>query len=346
MAVTGTGQRTVSAGPDTRRQPGDSAPLELSIVIPVYDEEEGVGPLYDSLSKTLKDLGRSYEIIVVDDGSRDATYARLTAIANADAAVKLIKLRRNFGQTAAMAAGFDHAAGEIIVPMDGDLQNDPADIPLLLEKMAEGYDVVSGWRKHRADNALLRRLPSKMANWLIGRVTGVRLHDYGCTLKAYRAATVRETQLYGEMHRFLPALAEQTGASIAEIPVRHHARRFGRSKYGLRRTLKVLLDLLTVKFLSTYATKPSYVFGGSGVLLCFVGVVAAVYTAYEKWVRGVYAYRNPALLVAVFLFSIGVNLILMGLLAELIVRTHHESRQRPAYVVRELKNFEEDTPLP
>jgi len=240
-----------------------------------------------------------------------------------------------------MAAGFDHAAGDIVIPIDGDLQNDPADIPRLLDKLDEGYDVVSGWRQDRQDSAV-RRLPSRIANWLIGRVTGVRLHDYGCTLKAYRADVIAETQLYGEMHRFLPALAAQAGARIAEIPVRHHPRVSGRSKYGLRRTFKVLLDLLTVKFLSI-STKPSYVFGGSGAILCFIGSLFVLWTAYERLVNGIYVYRQPSLLVGVFLFMIGFNLIFLGLLAELIVRTYHESQSKPTYLIREVRNFDEAT---
>jgi hypothetical protein len=226
--------------------------------------------------------------------------------------------------------------------MDGDLQNDPADIALLLEKIDEGYDVVSGWRRERQDN-VVRRLPSRVANWLIGRVTGVRLHDYGCTLKAYRSEIVEATQLYGEMHRFLPALAHQAGARITEIPVSHHPRVSGRSKYGLGRTLKVLLDLLTVKFLSV-STKPSYVFGGSGLVLCSLGSVFVAWTAYQRLFNGVFVYRQPSLLVGVFLFTVGFNLILLGLLAELIVRTYHESQSKPVYLVRELRNFEEQAP--
>jgi glycosyltransferase involved in cell wall biosynthesis len=313
--------------------------LDLSIVVPVHDEEDNVTPLYEELTQALTALGRSYEIIVVDDGSRDDTYQRLAGLADADDKFKLIKLRRNFGQTAAMAAGFDHAAGDIVIPMDGDLQNDPADIPRLLDKLDEGYDVVSGWRKDRRDG-VVRRLPSKIANWLIGLVTGVRLHDYGCTLKAYRADVIAETRLYGEMHRFLPALAYQAGAHITEIPVLHHARTSGRSKYGLRRTFKVLLDLMTVKFLSV-GTKPSYVFGGSGAVLCFLGSLFILWTAYERLVNGIYVYRQPSLLVGVFLFTIGFNLFFLGLLAELVVRTYHESQSKPTYLIRELRNFEE-----
>lgn len=315
----------------------------FSVVIPVHDEEDNIGPLYEALRRSLDALGRSYEVVVVDDGSHDETYARLTRLAAEDPRLRLVQLRRNYGQTAAMAAGFDHARGAVIVPMDGDLQNDPADIGALLEKIDEGYDVVSGWRRDRQDS-FARRLPSRMANWLIGRVTGVRLHDYGCTLKAYRTEVVRETRLYGEMHRFLPALAHQAGARIAEIPVDHHPRASGKSSYGLGRTFKVLLDLLTVKFLSVWSTKPSYVFGGCGAVLCVLGTAFVTWTAYEKIVNGVYVYRQPSLVVGVFLFTIGFNLILLGLLAELIVRTHHDSEAKPVYLVRERRNFDEDAP--
>jgi glycosyltransferase involved in cell wall biosynthesis len=319
-----------------------TARLELSVVVPVHDEQDNVERLYEALMPRLEELGRSFEVVVVDDGSRDETYPRLVRLAAADERLKLVELRRNYGQTAAMAAGFDHARGQVIVPMDGDLQNDPADIARLLEKIDEGYDVVSGWRRERQDN-VVRRLPSRVANWLIGRVTGVRLHDYGCTLKAYRSEIVEATQLYGEMHRFLPALAHQAGARITEIPVSHHPRVSGRSKYGLGRTLKVLLDLLTVKFLSV-STKPSYVFGGSGLVLCSLGSVFVAWTAYQRLFNGVFVYRQPSLLVGVFLFTVGFNLILLGLLAELIVRTYHESQSKPVYLVRELRNFEEQAP--
>jgi glycosyltransferase involved in cell wall biosynthesis len=313
---------------------------DVSVVIPLYDEEDNVEPMYERLIASLTDLGQAYEVIVVDDGSRDRTYARLMQLASSDPHLKVVRLRRNYGQTAAMSAGFDHARGKVIVPMDGDLQNDPADIALLLTKIDEGYDVVSGWRRDRQDG-FARRLPSRIANWLIGRVTGVRLHDYGCTLKAYRADVVAETRLYGEMHRFLPALAYMAGARITEVPVSHHARTSGRSKYGIGRTFKVLLDLLTVKFLSVWSTKPSYVFGGSGSVLCIIGTGFVAWTAYEKIFNGIYVYRQPALLVGVFLFTIGLNMIMLGLLAELIVRTYHESQAKPVYLVRERVNFEE-----
>jgi glycosyltransferase involved in cell wall biosynthesis len=312
----------------------------VSVVIPVRNEEDNVEPLYAALVTELERLGTSYEVIFVDDGSQDETYPRLSKLGAVDESLKLIRLRRNFGQTAAMSAGFDRARGSVIVTMDGDLQNDPRDIPRLLEKMSEGYDVVSGWRLERKDG-FVRRLPSRIANWLIGRVTGVKLHDYGCTLKAYRAQIVQETRLYGEMHRFLPALAVQMGAQIAEIPVDHHPRVAGKSNYGLSRTAKVLLDLMTVKFLSVWLTKPSYVFGGSGSLLCIAGSGFVLWTAYEKLVNGIYVYRQPALIVGVFLFTIGVNLILMGLLAELITRTYHESQGKPIYHVREQMNVVE-----
>jgi glycosyltransferase involved in cell wall biosynthesis len=341
MAVHSSWSPEESLGDVVRVAAGDAP--ELSVVIPVHDEEENVGPLYEALHRALEELGRTYEVIVVDDGSRDETYARLARLAAEDPHLKLVKLRRNYGQTAAMAAGFDHARGEIIVPMDGDLQNDPADVAKLVEKIDEGYDVVSGWRRDRQDG-FTRRLPSRIANWLIGRVTGVRLHDYGCTLKAYRAEIVRETRLYGEMHRFLPALAYQAGARITELPVQHHPRASGSSSYGLGRTFKVLLDLLTVKFLSVWSTKPSYLFGGSGAVLCLLGTAFVVWTAYQRIFNDIFVYRQPSLLVGVFLFTIGFNLILLGLLAELIVRTHHESQAKPVYLVRERRNFDETTP--
>ena len=325
--------------------PGAETPStpEVSIVIPVHDEEDNVDALYERVMSSLEELGRTFEVIVVDDGSRDETYPRLARLAAGDARLKLIRLRRNYGQTAAMSAGFDHARGDVIVPMDGDLQNDPRDIGALLAKIDEGYDVVSGWRRERQDN-FLRRIPSRMANWLIGRVTGVRLHDYGCTLKAYRSEVVHETRLYGEMHRFLPALAYQAGARITEIPVTHHPRVTGKSKYGLGRTFKVLLDLLTVKFLSVWSTKPSYLFGGSGFALCAAGSLFVMWTAYQRVFNGIYVYRQPSLLVGVFLFTLGLNMILLGLLAELIVRTYHESQSKPVYLVRERRNVEEDQP--
>src|SRR5215467_6320337 len=258
------------------------AKLDLSVVIPLFNEEESVQPLYERLNTALTGLHKTFEIIFINDGSSDRSFDTLCRLAEQDSHFKVINLRRNFGQTAAMAAGFDYAQGEIIIPMDGDLQNDPADIGLLLAKLDEGFDVVSGWRKDRQDKEVLRKLTSRMANWLIGVITGVKLHDSGCSLKAYRAEIVRGTRLYGEMHRFIPALANLMGARICEVPLRHHPRRFGKSKYGIRRTVKVVLDLLTVKFLSDYSTKPIYLFGGIGLALCTLGTLAAAETIWEK----------------------------------------------------------------
>ncbi len=316
----------------------DDGAIALSIVVPVYNEEENVDELYAELTTAAAALGRAYEVVVVDDGSTDETYAKLKQLAAGDPRLKVVHFGRNFGQTAAMAAGFDYAEGTVVVPLDGDLQNDPADIALLLNKLDEGYDVVSGWRKDRKDN-VMRRIPSRLANWLIGLVTGVHLHDYGCTLKAYRATAIQGMRLYGDMHRFLPALAYQEGARVTEIPVRHRPRRYGQSKYGLGRTLRVVLDLITVKFLSSYGTKPSYIFGGSGLLLCLGGIAAGGIALYQKFVDGVYVYRNPVILIAVFLFLLGFLCILMGLLAELIIRTYHESQAKPIYRVREVQNI-------
>jgi glycosyltransferase involved in cell wall biosynthesis len=313
--------------------------LDLSVIVPVLDEVDSVEELHASLTEVLGSSGLEYEVIVVDDGSTDGTDRVLADLAAADPRLKVIELRRNFGQTAAMSAGFDHARGAVIVPMDGDLQNDPADIPRLLTKLDEGYDLVSGWRRNRHDT-FIRRFPSRVANWLIGAVTGVKLHDYGCTLKAYRAEIAKEIRLYGEMHRFLPALASMMGARIVEIPVTHHARRHGKSKYGVRRTFKVLLDLLTVRFLSSHGTKPLYVFGGCGIVLCIAGVLAGVAVVYEKLARDVYVHRNPLILLAVFLFLVGITFVLMGLLAELIVRTYHESQAKPIYWIRTTLNME------
>jgi glycosyltransferase involved in cell wall biosynthesis len=324
-----TGPRPTTAGETT---------VDISVVVPVLDEVDSIERLCAELTTTLEELGVAYEIIVVDDGSTDGTAAALFRLAEADPRLRVVELRRNFGQTAAIAAGFDFASGAVVIPMDGDLQNDPADIPRLLDKLDEGYDLVSGWRKERKEG-VVRTVPSHVANWLIGVVTGVRLHDYGCTMKAYRAEIVKDMRLYGEMHRFMPAFAYLLGARIAEIPIRHHARQFGRSKYGLTRTFKVVLDLITVRFLSSSGTKPSYLFGGIGSILCLLGTIAGAFTLYDKWADGVYVHRNPLILLAVFLFLLGVNFILMGLLAELIIRTYHESQQKPIYWVRSLRNL-------
>jgi glycosyltransferase involved in cell wall biosynthesis len=313
--------------------------LDLSIIVPLFNEEGNLLPLYNQLIAVLSRLGNTFEIIFINDGSTDGSSAVLCRLAEADPKVKVINLRRNFGQTAAMSAGFDHARGEIVVPMDADLQNDPADIPLLLEKLAEGYDVASGWRKDRKDKEVLRIFTSRLANWFIGRFTGVKLHDSGCSLKAYRAEVLRGTRLYGEMHRFVPALANLMGARICEVPVTHHARAFGKSKYGFKRILKVMLDLITVKFLADFSTKPLYMFGGIGFALFSLATLAAAETIWERCRYGTYVHNNPVILIAVFLGTLGVNFIVMGLLAELIVRTYHESQGKPTYHIRDLKNF-------
>ncbi len=308
----------------------------MSIVIPLFDEEQTIPRLcaaLDDVVGKLEAAGRSTEVLIVDDGSRDEGFARLKQAAATRPWMRLVRFRRNFGQTAAMAAGFERARGAYVVPMDADLQNDPDDIPMLLARLEEGFDIVSGWRKNRQDKAVTRKLPSKIANWLIGRVTGVRLHDYGCTLKAYRREVLEPVRLYGEMHRFIPVYAKWSGARITEQVVRHHARKEGKSKYGLARTLKVLLDLTTVKFLGDYATKPLYLFGAWGSLFIGGGLVAGLVTLIEK-LRG----GNPLLLLAVMLFVVGVQLIGMGLLAELLVRTYHESQQKPVYLLAEEVN--------
>jgi glycosyltransferase involved in cell wall biosynthesis len=283
-------------------------------------------------------LNKAFEIIFINDGSKDHSYEVLCRLADKDQRVKVINLRRNFGQTAAMAAGFDFARGRIIIPMDGDLQNDPVDIPLLLQKLDEGYDVASGWRKDRQDKEVVRKLVSRLANRLISLITGVKLHDSGCSLKAYRAEILKGIRLYGEMHRFIPALANLMGARICEVPVTHHPRQFGKSKYGFKRILKVLLDLITVKFLADFSTKPLYMFGGIGLVLLMGAVLAGAETLWERFVYGVYVHNNPFILIAVLLSVLAVNFILMGLLAELVVRTYHESQGKPIYHIRDLKN--------
>ena len=310
--------------------------MELSIVIPLFNEQESIGLLYARLKEVLDELGRSYEIIIVDDGSTDRSFALLKELHEQDEHLKVIRFRRNFGQTAAFAAGFEHSQGDIVVTMDADLQNDPADIPLLLQKIEEGYDVVSGWRVERQDPFLTRRLPSMIANWLISRVTGVHLHDYGCSLKAYRREVVEGVRLYGELHRFIPALASWMGVSVAEIPVHHHARRYGRSKYGLSRTGRVLLDLLTVRFLLSYSTRPIHIFGGLGLAGFALGTVLGIYLSFIKFALGQDIGGRPLLLLAILLMVLGVQLISMGLLGELVVRTYYEALGKPIYVLREV----------
>jgi len=313
--------------------PRDEAP-DLSVVIPIYNEEENVAALHAQVRAALDALGRPSEMVLVNDGSRDGTAAALDALAASDPDLTVVHLRRNFGQTAAMSAGFDLARGAVIVSMDGDLQNDPADIPLLLAKMDEGYDVVSGWRLDRKDKWLTRRVPSRIANWLISTLTGVRLHDYGCSLKAYRREILRDVHLYGEMHRFIPALAHWAGGSVAEVPVNHRARTAGKSKYGLGRTTRVLLDLLTVKFLLSYSTKPIHVFGPPGLIAGLVGVVLGLYLTFVKLVEGHNIGQRPLLMLAVLLVLTGAQFITMGLLGEIQARTYYEATGRPPYAIR------------
>lgn len=316
--------------------------MDLSVVIPIYYEEENIRPLYGAVTTALDPTGLSYEIITVDDGSGDGSFAVLKELALADERLRVIRFRRNFGQTAAMAAGFEAARGAVIIPMDGDLQNDPADIPLLLEKIKEGFDVVSGWRKDRQDAFINRTLPSRIANGLISRMTGVHLHDYGCTLKAYRREVLEGIGLYGEMHRFVPALASRVGAKVTELPVRHHPRLHGQSKYGISRTMRVVLDLITVRFLLSYATKPIQLFGKWGIYAVLLSFVTGGATLWMKLFNDYSMNRNPLLILTAFLLFMGVQFIALGLLGELNARTWYESQGKPVYTVRERLNEPDD----
>ena len=310
--------------------------LAFSVVIPVYNEEDNVRPLLVSLRDVMESLGQPYELIVVDDGSTDATRPRLRDLTVELRSLRVVQLRSNFGQTAALAAGFDLARGALIITLDGDCQNDPADIPRLVDKLKEGYDVVSGWRVDRQDPFLTRRVPSRFANALISWITGVHLHDYGCALKAYRREIVRDIALYGEMHRFLPALARWVGAAIGEIPVCHWPRGSGASKYGLGRTVRVLLDLLTVKFLMSYWTRPIQIFGLLGLCMGGAGALLGLVLSFQRVVQGVPLANRPILLLAVLLILVGFQFVSMGLLGEMLVRTYHESQGKPIYIVREI----------
>jgi len=313
--------------------------IEISVVIPIFNEEESVPLLVDSLLSTLDKMDRRFEVIFVNDGSTDASAERLAAAAAGRVEIKIIEFRRNAGQTAALMAGIDHASGQIIVAMDADLQNDPQDIHLLVARLEEGADVVSGWRKDRQDAPLRRKLVSQVANRLISRISGLKLHDYGCTLKAYRKEVLEGMRLYGEMHRFVPIYASWMGAKVIEMPVRHHARRFGKSKYGLNRTFKVLLDLVVVEFFSRYLAKPIYVFGGFGLWSFLAGFAAIGYAFYLKWFEGTSLIQTPLPVLAAMLVLIGFISIMMGLLAEITVRTYFESQGRTSYSVRKMINF-------
>jgi glycosyltransferase involved in cell wall biosynthesis len=314
--------------------------LDLSVVIPIYNEVENIAIFHTSLMSVLRRLDQSWEVVYVDDGSRDGSMELLGALASHENHVRVIAFRRNFGQTAAMSAGIEHSRGRVVVTMDGDCQNDPEDIPRLLAKLDEGFDVVSGWRAKRQDARILRKIPSKIANEVISRVTNVRLHDYGCTLKAYRREVLDEIRLYGEMHRFIPAYAAMVGAAIVELPVEHHARVRGKSKYGLGRIYRVILDLLTVKFLSSYATKPLYLFGRFALaIFSLAGLLAAIMIVL-RITSGFFFVNSPLLVVTAVLVLIGSQTILMGLLAEINMRTYHESQHKPTYVVRQRLGFQ------
>ena len=311
---------------------------ELSLFLPVLDEEENLRPMHAKIAAALDALGKTAEVIFVDDGSTDKSLEILKEIAAGDDRVRVISLRRNYGQTAAMSAGIDAAKGDILIPMDADLQNDPADIKRLLDKLDEGYDVVSGWRKNRQDKLISRKIPSQIANRIISWIGGVPLHDYGCSLKAYRRDVIQDVKLYGEMHRFIPIYASWAGARVAEIPVDHHARTMGKSKYGISRTIKVVFDLMTIKFMASYGTKPIYVFGTFGMLAFFLSLVAGIWAIVLK-LYGTSFILTPLPVITVVMLAISMQFFLMGLLAELLVRTYHESQNKAIYAVREKIGF-------
>jgi glycosyltransferase involved in cell wall biosynthesis len=320
----------------------NSASPEISVFLPVYNEEPNLRPLHQKLDAALKALGRSAEVVFVDDGSTDGSLQILRELADIDPRVRVVALRRNYGQTAAMSAGIDAARGKVLIPMDADLQNDPADIIRLLDKLDEGYDVVSGWRKNRKDKMVTRKIPSKIANRIISWIGGVPLHDYGCSLKAYRRESLQDVRLYGEMHRFIPIYASWAGARVTEIPVEHHPRTMGKSKYGLSRTIKVVFDLITIKFMASYQTKPLYLFGWAGLLTFAASFLSALFACLMKfasWPHHADFIQTPLPVMAMVTLVLGVQLFLMGLLAEMLVRTYHESQAKPIYSVRERMGF-------
>src|SRR4051794_23997614 len=325
---------------DRASVPTDSP--DLSVFLPVFNEEPNLLPLHAKLDEALKSLRRSAEIVYVDDGSSDRSLEILRELAAMDPRVRVVALRRNYGQTAAMAAGIDAARGKVLIPMDADLQNDPADIQRLLDKLDEGYDVVSGWRKNRKDKMVTRKIPSMIANRLISWIGGVPLHDYGCSLKAYRRESLQDVRLYGEMHRFIPIYASWAGARVAEIPVEHHARTMGKSKYGLSRTVKVVFDLMTIKFMASYQTKPLYMFGFAGMTtfaIAFLCAVLALLMKFASWPHHADFVQTPLPVLTMVMLVLGVQFFFMGLLAEMLVRTYHESQAKPIYAVRERIGF-------
>jgi glycosyltransferase involved in cell wall biosynthesis len=333
---------SIEEEPEPQSLPTDQKP-ELSVFLPVYNEEPNLRPLHAKLDIALKALDRRAEIIYVDDGSTDGSLNVLRDLAQRDSRVRVVALKRNYGQTAAMSAGIDAAQGEVLIPMDADLQNDPADIIRLLDKLDEGYDVVSGWRKNRQDKVITRKIPSMIANRLISWIGGVPLHDYGCSLKAYRRESLQDVRLYGEMHRFIPIYASWAGARVAEIPVEHHARTMGKSKYGLSRTLKVVFDLMTIKFMASYQTKPIYVFGSFGMLAFLISILAGLYAVFLKLFHKADFVQTPLPILAIVMFAVGIQFLLMGLLAEMLVRTYHESQAKSIYAVRETINSPQRT---
>ena len=318
----------------------DNVP-ELSLFLPVLNEEDNLRPMHEKIRQALNELNKTAEVIYVDDGSTDKSLQILKEIAAEDSSVRVISLRRNYGQTAAMSAGIDAANGEILIPMDADLQNDPKDISRLLDKLNEGYDVVSGWRKNRKDALVLRKIPSQIANRIISWIGGVPLHDYGCSLKAYRREVIQDVRLYGEMHRFIPIYASWAGARVTEIPVDHHARTMGKSKYGISRTIKVIFDLMTIKFMASYQTKPIYVFGTFGLIAFLLSMFAGLWAFFLKYAEGVSFILTPLPVIAIVLLAISMQFFLMGLLAEMLVRTYHESQDKAIYAVRERIGFKE-----
>ena len=327
-----------------RASPQPTQP-DVSVFLPVFNEEPNLLPLHAKLNEALKALGRSAEIVYVDDGSSDGSLKILRELAEMDPRVRVVALRRNYGQTAAMAAGIDAASGKVLIPMDADLQNDPADITRLLDKLDEGYDVVSGWRKNRKEKMVTRKIPSKIANRLISWIGGVPLHDYGCSLKAYRRESLQDVRLYGEMHRFIPIYASWAGARVTEIPVEHHPRTMGKSKYGLSRTVKVVFDLITIKFMASYQTKPLYLFGWAGLLTFAISFLSALLACLMKWASWPHHadfVQTPLPIMAMVTLVLGVQLFLMGLLAEMLVRTYHESQAKPIYSVRQRIGFPEN----
>jgi len=330
-----------------RRAGDDPAEPEISVFLPVFNEEPNLRPLHEKLNQALVQLARTAEIIYVDDGSSDGSLNILREIAAGDKRVRVIALRRNYGQTPAMAAGIHAAKGRVLIPMDADMQNDPADIVRLLDKLDEGYDVVSGWRKNRQDPLFTRKIPSQMANWIISKIGGVPLHDYGCSLKAYRRESLEDVQLYGEMHRFIPIYASWSGARVTEIPVEHHARTMGKSKYGLSRTIKVVFDLMTIKFMASYQTKPLYMFGSAGLLTFAISFFCALFAflmKFASWPHHADFIQTPLPVLTMVLLVLGVQFFFMGLLAEMLVRTYHESQAKAIYAVRERIGFTtEDT---